>query len=215
MPKPLRYNYYNTLAGDLFSPITDLNYFAKGSLYFEKGSLYRVISMNEQMVFLNGDPNGMHSISWPYLSACFSKYNPKTGELDPLPEPEERKVKAEYVSDNERYLASIGAKSKHMIPDEIREKQELADAELLASSLRTDAGRIGSETKGRNPFVPIKRRVIPQPGKYGEVELVSSSDDKASVRISPAFYLTSEQLREAAHVLNQLAEILEENARNG
>lgn len=212
MAKALRYNYNNTLAGDVFSPITEHFAFAKGKRYF-------VSSLDERGAYLmdSFSSNGFVSsrerfITWPSLNACFSKYNPKTGELDPIPEPEERAV---YVSDHERYLASIGAKSKHMIPDEIREKQELADAELLASSLRTDAGRIGSETKGRNPFVPIKRRVIPQPGKYGEVELVSSSDDKASVRISPAFYLTSEQLREAAHVLNQLAEILEENARNG
>lgn len=195
MPKPLRYNYNNTLAGDVFSPITEHFAFAKGKRYF-------VSSLDERGAYLmdNFSSNGFVSsrecfVTWPSLSACFSKYDPKTGELDPLPEPEERAVKAEYVSDHDRYLASIGAKSNHMIPDEIREQRELAEA--------------------KNPPATIKRRVIPQPGKYGEVELVSSSDDKASVRISPAFYLTSEQLREAAHVLNQLAEILEENTRNG
>lgn len=192
MPKPLRYNYNNTLAGDVFSPITE-------DFIFTRGERYLVSSLDERGAYLTDNFSSREGfITWTSLSACFSKYNPKTGKFDPLPEAEERKEKAEYVSDHERYLARIGAKSNRMIPDEIREQRELAEA-----------------GEAKNPAVTVKRRIVPQPGKYGEVELVASSDDKASVRISPAFYLTSEQLREAAHVLNQLAEIFEGNARNG
>lgn len=60
-----------------------------------------------------------------------------------------------------------------------------------------------------SPIRTVTRREI-VPGIYGAVSIAQSSCGELRYFIEP--YATAEQLREAAHTLNQLAEVLEEQA---
>lgn len=70
--------------------------------------------------------------------------------------------------------------------------------------------RIGDEPPALSPI--ITKRVI-KLDKFGIVRIdqVSDSYRGVSLSIREPGYLTAEQLREAAHILNQIAEVLEEN----
>lgn len=63
------------------------------------------------------------------------------------------------------------------------------------------------------PFRTVTRREI-VPGRYGIVDVGALSASRAKVATSVEYGFTgSDQLREAAHIFNQLAEVLEENAK--
>lgn len=66
---------------------------------------------------------------------------------------------------------------------------------------------IAFETVG--PIRTVTRREI-VPGQYGHIEISDVNEEGASLWLPRNKRWTSGQLREAAHVLNQIAEVLED-----
>lgn len=73
--------------------------------------------------------------------------------------------------------------------------------------------QIGVEVVSSSAIRTVTRREI-VPGKYGIVEVGEVSVSRARIATTVEYGFTSvDQLREAANLFNQLAEVLEENAK--
>lgn len=104
-------------------------------------------------------------------------------------------------------MFKIGDLARYKSDGEICEVVGYGD---LPGEYRVKTKRRGIHTESLNYIEPISTGPVRElvPGTYGKVRIYDRLDNTSWIKVESA--MTAEELREAAHIFNQIAEVLED-----